>query len=77
MENNQDHKRHKVTITTRDRLLRAWQNSMELTRDFEIYSQEIKDDVKTAQMFAQLAEDQAHHAAALRKRLLEYQDSQG
>lgn len=73
MEHKQQHKPHKVNITTRDRLLRAWQNSMELTRDFEIYSQEIKDDEKTAQMFAKLAENEAHHAAQLRKRLLEYQ----
>ena len=76
MEDRQE-KQHKITITTRDRLLRAWQNSMELTRDFEIYSQEIKDDQKSAQMFAKFAEEEGRHAAELRKRLLEYQDSQG
>lgn len=35
---------HDIEITTRDKLLRAWENSMELVRDFENYSKDIKDD---------------------------------
>lgn len=27
-----------VKITSYDRLMRAWENSMELARDFEVYS---------------------------------------
>ena len=33
-----------IKITSYDRLLRAWENSMELTRDFEVYSKEVDDD---------------------------------
>ncbi len=40
-----------VNITTRDRVLRAWENSMELVRDFKSYSEEIKDDPYIADMF--------------------------
>ena len=37
-------KKYDVEITTRDRVMKAWENSMELVRDFESYSKEIKDD---------------------------------
>lgn len=64
---------YQVEINTRDRLLRAWENSMELTRDFQIYSQEIKDNSEAAQAFAKFAENEGMHAAKLRELLLEYQ----
>lgn len=35
-----------IKINTRDRLLRAWENSMEMVLDFQDYYQEIKDNVK-------------------------------
>ena len=54
-----------ITITTRDRLLRAWINSTELTRDFQNYSQQIEDDGSVAKLFAEFAEDEALHAAKL------------
>ena len=38
MKNEQD--RHRIEFTVRDRLLRAWENSMEMARDFEGYSHE-------------------------------------
>ncbi len=64
---------YQVEINTRDRLLRAWENSMELTRDFQIYSQEIKDNEEAASMFAKFAESEGVHAAKLRELLLDYQ----
>ena len=36
MENEQN--RHRIPTTVRDRLLRAWENSMEMARDFEGYA---------------------------------------
>ena len=63
-----------IRITTRDRLLRGWQNSMELVRDFETYAKEIHDDGKAAALFRRFAEDEGHHAAQLREMLHQYQD---
>lgn len=62
-----------VKITTYDKLLRAWQNSMELARDFEIYSKEVKDNENLKEAFAKFAEDECLHAARFRELLLEYQ----
>ena len=66
---------HEVIITTRDRLLRGWQNSMELVRDFETYSKEIKDDKEAIALFKEFAEDEGLHAARFREMLHQYQDS--
>lgn len=60
-----------ITITTRDRLLRAWENSMESVRDFECYSKEIEDNDRVAQVFSEFAVDEGFHAAKLRELLLE------
>ena len=57
--------RHNLKITTRDRVLRAWQNTTELVRDFETYSREIEDNKEVAEMFGRFAEDEGHHAARL------------
>lgn len=64
-----------IIITTRDRLLRGWQNSMEMVRDFETYAKECKDDGNAANLFRQFAEDEGHHAAQFRTLLQQYQDS--
>ena len=64
--------RHEVRITTRDRLMRAWQNSTELTRDFEKYSKELDDDECVSVTFANFAHDEALHAAKLLNLLREY-----
>lgn len=64
--------KHEIKITTRDKLLRAWQNSMELVRDFETYSKDIDDDEKVAKLFGKYAEDEGFHAAKLREILHEY-----
>lgn len=59
------HTNTSVNITTRDKILRAWQQSTELTRDFEVYSREIKDNDSAAMMFSSFAEEEAKHAAKL------------
>ena len=62
---------NEVKITTYDRLLRAWENSMELVRDYEMYSKRIEEeDVK--QVFKKFAEDEGIHATKLREMLLTY-----
>lgn len=54
------------TITNRDHVLRAWQNSTELVRDYQAYAHELEEDNKElAKLFSELAEDEAAHATAL------------
>lgn len=64
---------NEVNITTRDKLMRAWQDSMMLVRDFEIHAQEIHDDKNASQVFSRFAEEEGIHAAKFRELLLEYQ----
>lgn len=66
------HEENNIEITTYDRLLRAWENSMELTRDFEMYSNRIKDDEEAIKVFKEFAEDEGLHASKLRSMLLSY-----
>lgn len=63
-----------IKINTRDRLLRAWENSMEMVLDFQDYYQEIKDNEKVSKIFAEFAEDEAMHATRFRELLHEYQN---
>ncbi len=65
-----------IKITTRDKLLRAWENTKELVRDFECYSKEV-DDEKVRSVFKKLAEDECMHASELQKVLIEYQEREG
>lgn len=60
-----------VEITTYDRLLRAWENSMEMVRDFEMYSKRIEDQ-EIKQVFKKFAEDEGYHATELRELLVKY-----
>ena len=62
---------NEVEITTYDRLLRAWENSMELVRDYEMYSKRI-DEEEVRQVFKKFAEDEGMHATQLREILLDY-----
>jgi len=62
---------NEVEITTYDRLLRAWENSMELVRDYEMYSKRIEDQ-EAKQVFNEFAEDEGMHASTLRGMLLNY-----
>lgn len=62
---------NEVEITTYDRVLRAWENSMELVRDYEMYSKRIEDE-SVKQVFKQFAEDEGMHASKMREMLLKY-----
>jgi len=62
---------NEVEITTYDRLLRAWENSMELVRDYEMYSKRIEDQ-EAKKVFKEFAEDEGMHATTLRGMLLNY-----
>ena len=59
-----------ITITPRDRLLRAWENSMEMVRDFQTYSKELKEESpRLSAVFSEYAEEEGYHAARFRKLL--------
>lgn len=62
---------NEVEITTYDRVLRAWENSMELVRDYEMYSKRIEDE-QVKSVFKEFAEDEGMHAAKLRQILSDY-----
>ena len=52
-------------VSTRDRVLRAWENSTELVRDYEVYSKQITDNSVVSSLFGDFAEDEAKQAAKL------------
>ena len=55
-----------LPITNRDHVLRAWQNSTELVRDYQAYAHELEEDSSAlAKLFSEFAEDEAEHAAEL------------
>ena len=62
-----------IEYTDYDRLLRAWENSMEMVRDFEMYSKRV-DDERIREIFKKFAEDEGKHASILRKMLIEYKN---
>ena len=62
---------HEVKINTRDRLLRAWENSMQLVREFKVCEKEIKDNEQASQMFGKFAEDEGEHASKFKDMLLD------
>lgn len=66
-------KKHGITITVRDKVLKSWEASMELVQDFEIYSQEIREDENAAKVFGEFAKDEAVHAAKFLQMLHEYE----
>ena len=59
-----------IEYTTYDRLLRAWENSMELVRDFEMSSKRIEDE-GVKQIFQKFAEEEGLHASKFRELILE------
>ena len=65
--------KHKIKVTTRDRLLRAWEDSMELVRDFELNSHEIADNSEVAQFFSESALAQGLQASKFRELLEKYE----
>ena len=65
--------KNEVVITTRDKLMKAWQSSMELVRDYKHYAQEEKDGV--SEVFSEFAEEIGIQSSKLREMLLEDQNS--
>ena len=59
------------TMNTRDCLQRAWNNTMEMVRDFEMYSKNI-DDEKVSGTFKKMAEEQGIMAHNLRELFNKY-----
>ena len=64
---------HEVKINTRDRLLRAWENSMQLVREFKVCEKEIEDDENASKMFGKFAEEEGIHASEFKAMLLDYE----
>lgn len=59
-------------MNSKDCLQRAWINTMELVRDFEVYSKEVEDE-EVSQLFKQYAEEQGIQASNLRKLYNKYE----
>lgn len=53
-----------IHISTRDRVLRAWQNTTEAVRDYQLYAKEIEDPA-VSDLFSRMAETECRHAADL------------
>ncbi|MBQ2774459.1 MAG: rubrerythrin [Clostridia bacterium] len=64
---------HELVITTRDKVMRAWQNSTELVRDFQSYAHDIQDDDDAVQVFLDFAAEEAEHASRFLAMLHQYQ----
>ncbi len=58
-------------MNTRDCLQRAWNNTMELVRDFEMYSKKIEDS-EVSGTFKRMAEEQGTMANSLRELYNQY-----
>lgn len=53
------HTKDGFTLTNRDHVLIAWQNSTELVRDYQAYAHEIeKDNKELAKLFSKFADDE-------------------
>lgn len=62
-----------LTMNTRDCLQRAWINSMEMVRDFEMYSKKLENK-DVAQLFKKFAEEQGKQATELRELFNQYDE---
>lgn len=64
---------NEIEITTYDRLLRAWENSMELVRFYEMHSKRIdENEQEVIGVFKEFAEDEGLHASRLRDIIQSY-----
>ena len=60
-------------ITNRDRVLRAWQASTQLVREYQDSAHEMEtEDDKLERLFARMAENEAEHASKLLALLQNY-----
>ncbi len=64
------------SMNARDCLQRAWVNSMEMVRDFEMYSKRLENK-DVAQVFKKFAEEQGKQAHELRELFNEFDNSVG
>ncbi len=60
-----------IEYTEYDRLLRAWENSTELVKDFEMYSKRVENE-ELRQVFKEFAKDEGIHAATFRELLMKW-----
>ena len=64
-----------LPLLTGSHVLRAWQNSTELVRDYQAYAHELEEDNSAlAKLFSEFAEDEAEHAAKLLDLLRRYEN---
>lgn len=63
---------HEVKINTRDRLLRAWENSMQLVREFKVCEKEIEDEAISS-LFSKFAEEEGLHASEFKEAIIKYE----
>ena len=68
--------KHRIRITPRDRVFQAWEDSMELVRNYESYAKEIREEPVSG-MFRQFAEDEGQHASRLLETLHQYENGAG
>lgn len=61
------------TVDTRDRVLRAWENSVQMTRDFKIFAKQIENPCREKELFERFAVDEGEHAAAFLELLQKYE----
>ena len=64
---------HQIEINTRDRLLRGWENSMQLVKEFKTCESLIDDCDDAKRIFSKFAEDEGRHAAEFKAVLLDYE----
>ena len=57
--------RNGFIISNRDRVLRAWEHSLELVRDYKANAEEMKDDKRLSSLFDEFSKDAAYHASKL------------
>ncbi len=61
--------KHDIPITPRDRMMYAWQISMELVLQYRRFAQECEDDTRVQSLLKELAEDECVHASELLEEL--------
>lgn len=71
MKDNHGEK-YDIKITTRDRLLRAWETTAELARTFKIYSEHTDDSEPAKKALESAAISAGEHAAVFLDMLQEY-----
>ena len=61
--------KHNIPITPRDRLMYAWQMSMELVLQYRQFAQECENDPQAEKLLKEIAENECVHASKLLEEL--------